>query len=167
MAKKLTNRELSFVDEFMKDFNPTHAIKRAGYNCSNYNTQKSMAAQLMARPHVIEAINAKRAVLSAVCGVSAERTINELGKIAFSNIEDLWDFKTGKIKDGADLSIIKCIDKDIYSPAIKGIKMHDKLKAIELLCKYLNITPDNINVNLDVSNETKKAELLKMLGETL
>lgn len=146
---------MRFADEYFVDYSPKNAAIRAGYsektarNAANWINPKHPG-----KPALRTLIDEKAARLSRRTGVTAERVIEEISKIAFANIGDIVDPETGKLLEGverADASAVAGIrikrgeDWDEYE-----VKMCDKLKALEHLGKYLGLFKDNIQIQGDV-----------------
>jgi phage terminase small subunit len=79
----LLPREAAFVREFPKDFNVTRAAIRAGYSRKTAHVQGS---QVLKRVRVQAALEAYLTSLTAKAEVSAERVVQELAKVAFSDL---------------------------------------------------------------------------------
>jgi phage terminase small subunit len=162
----LTAKQRRFVEEFLIDCNATQAAIRAGYSAK---TAASQAAQNLIKLNVATAIAEGQRKLREATGITAERVINELAKIAFSDIRKAIDWKvdTRKITpEGATESydeafnavFLKDADEldDATAAAIasvtqtdKGavnIKFHDKRAALVDLGKHLGIFKDKVEL---------------------
>jgi phage terminase small subunit len=84
----LTAKQQRFIEEYPVDLNATQAAIRAGYS---RKTAFVIGYENLKKPHIKAAIEKKLAVLSRNAGITAERILNELAIIAFSNIFDLID----------------------------------------------------------------------------
>ena len=80
---KLTYKEQRFVEEYLFDLNQTQAAIRAGYAPSSADKQGS---RLMKKKNITDAISAAMAERSRRTGISQDRIINELAKVAFANM---------------------------------------------------------------------------------
>lgn len=140
----MTERDKRFVDEYFVDYSPKNAAIRAGYSEKTArNAANWIKAESPEKPRLRALIDQKAAELSRRTGVTAERVISEIAKIAFANISDVVDPDTGKLLPGVERSDasavagirIKCgEDYDEYE-----VKMHDKIKALDQLGKYLGL----------------------------
>jgi phage terminase small subunit len=81
----LTPKQRRFVEEYLIDLNGTQAAIRAGYSV---DSAKEIAYENLTKLHIAEAIAARRAEMSAKAGLSAERVLDELQKLAFANMQD-------------------------------------------------------------------------------
>lgn len=161
----LTPQQEIFCLEYLKDFNATKAAKRAGYS---EKTARQMGSENLSKPYIRKRL---RDSLDAVLGDKAEDVkaiINELRIIAFSDIRDFvsWD-GTGsrKLIDEATGKTYHSFRTTIRAPGDMGdkgralaeisetegamsssrkVKLHDKLRAIELMGKFYKIFTDKI-----------------------
>lgn len=152
MARKLSDMEKVFVDEYLVDMDAKNAAIRAGYKPSTANTASEWIK--MPNPkkkHVREAIDKALAERSRRTGVTADRVIRELAKIAFADIGDIADMETGEILPDAqkvDTSAIASIKiKKTYNATEREIRMVDRNRALELLGKHLGLFAENLNIS--------------------
>lgn len=152
MARKLTDKQQRFVDEYLIDLNATQAAIRAGYSVKTANEQGS---QNLAKLSIQQAIAERMAERSRRTGVNQDRVVLELAKIAFVKMTDLID-SNGKIREDAtddDLSCIESIkykhsDTDTGYSVEREVKVSSKLKALELLGKHLGMWNDKVDLNI-------------------
>ncbi|MBD2364583.1 terminase small subunit [Anabaena minutissima FACHB-250] len=142
----LTDLQLRFCQEFVKDLNKTQAYLRAGYKSKDENSAAASASRLLR-------VGKIRAYLGEVLNLSETSVISEIVKIAFANITDIVDFsdKSITIKSSANLSdraksALQSISfTERYTEEGKvttvQVKMHDKLAALEKLMKRLRMYP--------------------------
>lgn len=143
MARKLTDKQQRFVDEYLIDLNATQAAIRAGYSVKTANEQGS---QNLAKLSIQQAIAERMAERSRRTGVNQDRVVLELAKIAFVKMTDIVDSE-GNIKGDAaedDLACIESVkykhsDTDTGYSEEREVKIASKLKALELLGKHLGI----------------------------
>jgi len=129
-----------FVAEYLKDQNGTQAAIRAGYSKKTANEQ---AAQLLAKLSVREAVDAELAKIQEKAGLTQERVLNALLKVAEIDPRMLFD-KDGTLlpihKIPADVAAtIAAIESDDKDGSIKKVKFWDKVRALELLGKHLKM----------------------------
>lgn len=105
----LTTKQERFVEEYLVDLNATQAAIRAGYSSK---TAEQMGYQLLQKTSVQKALREAIDERSKRTGITQEKVIEEIGKIAFAKAHDYSD---------ADL------------------KYSNKLKALELLGKHLGM----------------------------
>ena len=155
MAKKLTDKQQRFVDEYLIDLNATQACIRAGYSVKTANEQ---GAQNLAKLSIQEAIAKEMAERSKRTGINQDRVVMELARIAFINPQNLINPEDASVRPDAtddDLACIqsvkvKTMDGAKGSSVEREIKLNDKMKALELLGKHLGMWNDKIDVNVAV-----------------
>lgn len=152
MARKLTDKQQRFVDEYLIDLNATQAAIRAGYSVKTANEQGS---QNLAKLSIQQAIAERMAERSRRTGVNQDRVVLELAKIAFVKMTDIVDSE-GNIKENAaedDLACIESVkykhsDTDTGCSEEREVKIASKLKALELLGKHLGMWNDKVDLNV-------------------
>ena len=144
MAKKLTAKQQRFVEEYLIDLNATQAAIRAGYSPKTAHEQ---GAQLLAKLSIKEEVDKVLAERSRRTGITQDRVLRELAKIAFVNTLQVVDTDDAKVRhdidedDAAAIASVKVKtipteDGDIVE---REVKLHDKLKALELLGRHLGM----------------------------
>lgn len=148
----LNERQKRFCNEYMIDLNATQAAIRAGYSVKTANEQ---GARLLANVSVQAEIQRLQAEISRRTGISQDRVIRELAKIAFLNPMNLVT-PEGRIRDGASQDDLSCIegvkfkrsDSDTGYSEEREVKIASKLKALELLGKHLGMFNDKLDLNI-------------------
>lgn len=147
----MTEKNIRFCEEYLIDLNATQAAIRAGYKDSN--SVRNTAADLLAKPDISVYINKLMAQRSKRTGVNADRVVRELAKIAFVNATDVIS-KDGDIlvnaaeEDTAAISGVK-VKKSYFeggNSIEKEVRLHDKVKALELLGRHLKMFTDKFEV---------------------
>lgn len=149
---KLSDKRQNFVNEYLVDLNGTQAAIRAGYSAKTANEQ---AARLLANVNIQQAVAEKMAERSKRTGVSQDRVVLELAKIAFVKMTDIVD-TNGIIKSSATEDDLSCIESVKYksyntntgSGVEREVKVSSKLKALELLGKHLGMWNEKLDVNV-------------------
>ncbi len=143
--KPLTLKQKCFVEEYLVDFNGRQAVVRAGIKTKNPD---QMAYQWLQLPSVSKAIEQGLRFRLASARLSSEMLIEELARIARSDITRIAEWGKGglRLRDSktlgiADSACIQEISRDKRG-GIK-IKLHSKMDAIRTLMEYMGITtPD-------------------------
>lgn len=147
---RLSERDKKFADEYRIDLNPVQAAVRAGYSPA---TAKDAYRWLKEgddreKPRLRARIEAALAERSRRTGVSADRVVRELARIAFANMTDVVDVERAMLKPGAsrdDTAVIASVKvKSGEDFTEREIKLADKLKALELLGKHLGMYADKL-----------------------
>jgi phage terminase small subunit len=172
---KLTAKQQAFVDEYLIDLNATQAAIRAGYSVKRAS---EIGYQLLQKTTVSEAIGIAMAKRSRRTGISQDRILQQLAKIAFSDMKDVMEWETiqypltdwegnpildpnGNQETDPRLRIIlkesKNVDGSIIqeiSESNKGgmithtVKLNDRMKALELLGKHLGMWTDKQQIEV-------------------
>lgn len=161
----MTEKQKRFVDEYLIDLNATQAAIRAGYSP---NTAAEIGCENLIKPNIQNAIAKAMAERSRRTGVTADRVINELAKIAFVNAADIIDDESATIKPTAlaeDTAAIQSVKVKYFGDdgVEREIKLADKLKALDLLGRHLGIFKENIELKADITSE-KLADIFKQIG---
>lgn len=154
MAKELTAQEQRFVNEYLIDLCLKDAAIRAGYSPRSASVT---ASRLMNKEKVRDAIEIAMAERSRRCGISQDRVLNELAKIAFVNIGDIVDLEHKEVKGNLspdDMSAISSVKFKDYSGEDSSskeisIEMQNKIKALEMVGKHLGMWNDKLHVTTD------------------
>lgn len=158
-SKKLKNRQYeAFCQYHHACKNATQAAIDAGYAVKS---AKSKGSQLLTIVNIKGRVDYLASEVAVKCGVTAERVINELAKLGFSNIQDCIS-KDNVIKDVSKLPahIAAAVESIQTGPKGTKIKLYDKKGALVDLGRHLNIfEKDNA---LGVSDDL--ADLMKEIG---
>lgn len=167
----MTKKQKRFVEEYLIDLNATQAAIRAGYSPE---TAYSIGSENLKKPEIRACIEKAMAERSKRTGINQDRIIMELAKIGLLNPKDLVDFDEATVKEEAaeeDLAAIASVRVKRF-PTKDGegiereIKMHDKIKALELLGRHFGMFKDKVEVS-GLEEEKKKLDdiLLQMSGD--
>lgn len=74
-GRKLTDKQIAFINEYMVDLNASTACVRAGYQTANGNV---LGSQLLAKPAIKEEIAKRQAIKAQKSEVTAEYLIQKL-----------------------------------------------------------------------------------------
>ena len=146
---RMTAKQQRFVEEYLIDLNATQAAIRAGYSVKNAD---KIGSQLLGKTRVSEAVSRAKADRSRRTGINADRVLQELAKIGFVNIADLTDFlqgtDRGKRHDTAAVQSlkVKTIPTEEGEIVEREIRLNDKLKALELLGKHVDLFTDRLKL---------------------
>ncbi|HQR07015.1 MAG TPA: terminase small subunit [Gemmatales bacterium] len=152
--RELTDKQARFVEEYVICLNATKAAELAGYSAKTADKQ---GTQLLAIPSVSAAIQAKQEKLSKKSELKAERVLNEIARIAFSDLRKAFDERGGlkpiqELDDdtAAAVASIEVVEERNREGEIIGftkkLKLWDKNKAIDNACKHLGLTKDKLEL---------------------
>lgn len=139
---KLTDKQKAFVQEYLVDMNGTQAAIRAGYT-SNVLYAGNIAFRLLKKVDIQKALSAAKAKRDKRVGISQDRVMLELARVAFSSMKEFakWDGNTVGLRDSDELSedSLACVQEVSETVTAAGgstkIKLHNKLQALELLMR--------------------------------
>ena len=175
MKNKLNHKQLLFCKEYLVDLNATQAAIRTGYS---EKTARSQGQRLLTNVDIQERIQKEMDERSERIEITADKVLDEIGKLAFGNIKNIYD-KDGKLIPIQDLpDVISAMITEITqdnlgasedSPAIRRkYKIADKKGSLEQLGRHLKLftekhehssrggEPVQIGINW-VSEDYKKA----------
>ncbi len=160
----LTKKQKLFIEEYLIDLNATQAAIRAGYSSE---TAQQMGSENLSKPVIRAHIDKAMAERSRRTGVSADRVVQELAKIAFINATDVIDPKTATVKEDAlpeDTAAIQSVKVKTFGEdgLEREIKMADKIKALELLGKHMGMFKEKVDVNIQTSE--KLDDIMSQMG---
>ena len=136
----LNAKQERFCEEYMIDKNATRAYLRA-YGCS-YDAARVNASKLLTNTNIAQRIEQLREEERQRLHIDRQRILDELAKIAFVNIDDLVDRKTGEIRTNAkrvDLAAVSEISVQKFDKGFFGAqttvtaKTYSKLDALKTL----------------------------------
>lgn len=150
----LNEKQRLFCEEYLIDLNGRQAAIRAGYAPK---TAEITASKLLTVAKVSAYIDKRMAVLSKRTGVTQERIMRELARIAFIDPTELINMSEAELQDDTsadDRSVIQSVKvkkiptEDGYITE-REIKLADKVKALELLGKRFKMWTDKVEHEVD------------------
>lgn len=143
---ELTRKQQTFVAEYLRDMNATTAAIRAGYS---RHTARQIGAENLSKPYIAKAISELMERRAEATGVEAARVLQELARIAFADIGQLFD-ATGKLKplnqlnpnDRAAIRFLQITTRELGDGTLErkvALQVWDKLAALEKLARHLGL----------------------------
>lgn len=177
---QLNDKQKRFCEEYVIDLNATQASIRAGYSVK---TAGSIGNNLLKKIEIQNEINALNRKRSVKTGITADKVIAELGKIAFADIKNYLSFDENGVKfkesnevDGTLISEVSSNETEtVLTGETTGInkkvqlkmKLHDKMKALELLGKHFNIYNEKQSDLTDEEMKAIKSEAQRLIANNL
>ncbi|MBY0052290.1 terminase small subunit [Brevibacillus agri] len=182
----LTEKQRLFVLEYLRDFNATRAAMAVGYS---KKTAYAIGWENLRKPQIQAEIKRQKEAMAHELGVSVQRIIAEYMKIAFADISEYVEFGQQDIPmltdDGEPMLDPKTgepmtykrnfvafrnsdeVDGTIISEVKQGkdgvsVKLHDKMKALEKLEKYLGFMTEEQRLRV----EKLKLEVGNLRGDS-
>ncbi|MEO1763391.1 MAG: terminase small subunit [Cyanobacteria bacterium J06629_18] len=161
----LTDKEFSFCQEYLIDFNATAAYLRSNFGkANNANVAAVEGSKLLRKPNIANALSHLKAIRSRRTGVTQDRVLQEIARIAFACITDVAQMNHGEMTVKMDqpskddylahmewqdkVAALAEIDEKVFTDREGNqektykVKMHDKNKALALLMKHLGMLND-------------------------
>lgn len=148
MPIKYDEKAKLFAREYIVDFNGVRAARAVGYT-GNDNVLAVTASRLLKDERVQKELQKATAQRAKRTGVTADLVVAELARLGFSDIRDVveWDEEGRmRLKPSAHLKkkiarAIKEITERVTTregceTVVTTIKLHDKVKPLELLGKH-------------------------------
>ena len=158
MGRKLTPLQTAFKEEYLVDLNGTKAAIRAGYSKKSASVT---ASRLLSNANVQTAIFKAMDERSRRTEITADRVLKEIAAMSFVDIRDIFT-PAGNLKsidtlsDDAAAAVVSVevvvrptgeTDEDGHKEVehVHKIRLGDKLKGLEMLCKHLGLFRDTGN----------------------
>jgi phage terminase small subunit len=143
----LTVRELRFCEEFVIDLHATRAAARAGYS---RRTARTIGSRLLQKPHVATVIDQLIAERSERTRVTADRVVQELAVVAFSDMRDFAANESGQMRlsAGAPSHAARAVaaikrrrrtDSEGITEATVEFRLWNKLEALRQLAPHVGL----------------------------
>jgi len=177
---KLTPKQIKFIDFYLLTGNATEAYRKAGYKTKG-NGARVNASKLLTNHNIKKEIRRQQKNLCKKMDIKKEDVLRRIIQIAKSNLSDYmrWGNKEVKIttQDGGKykktISEVVLLDsKDIsdeklwllselsQTPTGIKIKLHDKLKALEMLAQYTHLYDAVEDENNEGEDESPKRNIV-------
>jgi len=143
---RLTARQRRFVDEYLVDVNATQAAIRAGYSARTANVS---GCENLTKPNIAAAIITAMQARAQRTQITADRVLEELAVIAFSDIRDFTVDDSGALEltEGAPDDAWKAVSSVKHRISRAGgvttreieIRLWSKPDAIRLAMQHLGM----------------------------
>ena len=148
MSRKLTERQRNFIGEYLVDLNATAAYIRAGFSPAAASVH---AVRLMKMPEIREAIEIVRAEQARRTGYNADRVLRELAIMGLTKLSDLVDLETLDFRTDVNPELLAAVQsvkvkRNADGSVDREIKLYDKIRPLEMLCKHLGIVNDKLHI---------------------
>jgi phage terminase small subunit len=178
----LSVRQKAFVEEYLVDLNATQAAIRAGYSARSAD---SRASKLLANQTIKSAVDHAMRRRAQRTGVTQDRVVAELARLAFANMQDYLIHEEGGLAavDPARLSrdqaaALQEITIERFADGSDRrvrIKLADKKGNLELLGRHLGIFTERVKIEgfdladaiTEARKRSKSSELQEQSAETI
>jgi phage terminase small subunit len=162
--RKFEEQRARFIDEYLVDFNGKQACIRAGYAAKHAARQ---AVRLLEMPDIQNALTIKKKQISSKLEISQQRTLLEIGRIAFSDIRKYFN-EEGQLRKPSELdddasAVVSAVESEeltadnMHIGFTKKIKLWDKNRALEMLAKHYGLLGDEDKNDMKFHVTIKKA----------
>ena len=138
MTETLTAKQQAFVEEYLVDLNGAAAARRAGYSHKGSRVQ---AVQLLSNPNIQSQISQARADRKERLKITADRVVEELAIIGFSDVTQYEVDDKGCVILGGGVN--RCATRALSTVKHKikdtEVRLWSKTAALEQLCKHLGL----------------------------
>ena len=143
MASLKDERQIKFVEEYIKSLNATDAAIKAGYS---KKTARSQGSRLLTNVDIQKAIQQAKAEREERTKIDVDYVLKRLVEIDQMDVLDIID-DDGNVKPLRDwpkiwrqyISNIETISMDDGEGWLKKIKWPDKVKNLELIGKHVSV----------------------------
>ena len=171
MAKKLTDKQQRFVDEYLKDLNATQAAIRAGYS---ERTAQEQSSRLLSNVMVREAIAAGKVERAEQVKIDANYVLYRLVEIDQMDVLDILDDEGNMLPvsqwpkvwrttlSGLDINRLRTLggndDQAEVESVLQKIKWPDKVKNLELIGRHVDVQAWKERVEMEVVDHAAMLE---------
>lgn len=164
--KPLNPQQVRFVSEYLSDSSSGKAAaSRAGYSI---HTASDQASRLLKDPRVIRMLEEARSQAMKTLGITAERVMQELWKVAGANPGDVVTLNEEGEADidprfagEVAVTTIGGKDKKVRQVTSKTIKPSDKIAALTTIAKIGNFFPNEAEIKINMSFADMVAQSIK------
>ena len=170
-ANELTGKQILFVAEYLIDLNATQAAIRAGYS---ERSAGKIGHELLEKTRIWQAIEIGMSQREYRLGITADRVLEQIAKIGFADIKSVvsWSGNRMKIKPSEDVDgtiLAEITETETESGGTLKIKLNDRMKALEMMAKHLNLFNDRHKQRMEdeklkINQGKFEAEKLKSIG---
>jgi phage terminase small subunit len=176
----LPPRQRKFIREYLRNPNASEAARKAGY--ADHSARQT-GYRLLTKADIQQRLRKAQRQQAARLEVTTTRVLAELARIAFADRRDLFndDFtlkKPSELSDEVSAALAGIEVEELWQGRgedreqigyLKKVKLCDKVKALELLAKYLGIFKEdrpeagvNLNVGLHLTFEQRRTVVLSI-----
>ncbi|MGL5329459.1 MAG: terminase small subunit [Peptostreptococcaceae bacterium] len=165
----LNPKQIKFCKEYIKDLNGTRSYRKV-YKVKDDNVAAVSASNLLRNAKIKKYLEVLMVNREKRLEISADNVLKELARIGFASISNVAEVETKEIEDSKGKKMrykalnvhdTEDIDEDTLTAigSIKEgkhgieVKMHDKVRALELLGKHLGTFIEKVDVNVTNHNQ--------------
>lgn len=167
-------RQKHFVQEYLKDKNATRSAKAAGYS---KKTAEKIGSENIRKPEIAKAIEAGLAKQLAKAELTGDMIIAELRRLAFVNITKAYGqngtlLHPHQMPEDLQLALQSVEVEELFANQfkigdLKKIKLHDKVRSLELLGKHFQLFTDVVKSEVNATVAMVSPEQVKAARDKL
>lgn len=143
----MTPKQARFVEEYLIDLNAAAAARRAGYTSRR---SEAIGYENLTKPDIQAAIASAQRERSVRTGITADRVIKEIARVAFSDPRSVMQWGPGGVvlRDSTELTddeaaaVAEVAETTTKDGGSLKVKLHSKTTALDQLAKHLGIYDD-------------------------
>lgn len=156
----MTPKQARFVEEYLIDLNAAAAARRAGYSPRR---SEMIGYENLTKPYIQAAIEAAQRERSARTGITADRVIAEIAKIAFADPRKVmtWGPCGVVLRDSAELTddeaaiVSEVAETRTESGGSVKVKLYSKLDALEKLARHVGVYNHETSKDIVIVNQRR------------
>lgn len=164
----MTAQQKLFVEEYLIDLSPKNAAIRAGYDPDRANR---IGHSFMKEGSVVRnAIDMAMAARSARVGITADRVLRELGKLAFGDSRCVFD-EHGQLRPPSEMTeedaqmvagvktrrIVEVGPDGLRQVEIQEVQLVPKTKPLDMIMRHLGMYNDKVTVVTPLADQLDAA----------
>jgi phage terminase small subunit len=143
-VRGINPKQASFVREYLVDLNATQAAIRAGYSAKNAG---KIGPALIGDSRIAAAVQSAMSKRAKRTEITADRVLEEIAAVAFAHMGEYakWGGEKVTLTDSSEVdprAVVEVKQTVNQFGNNVGIKLHDKLGALEKLGKHLGMFKD-------------------------
>jgi len=164
----LTQQHALFCEEYLVDMDAGAAYRRAYPKARSLGGARVAGCRLLSRPAVQDRIAQLKAKRAARTEVKQDNVIEELRRLAFSDLRHLadWNATSLKLRDSTELppEVTATVKKVRFTDQGMSIELHDKLAALLKLAEHLGMV-SKVRISGDADAPPVRVLVVRSLDE--
>lgn len=156
----LTEKQKLFTNEYLIDLNATRAYKEVYKSVKKDETARANSSRLLKKPNIQAYLDTQMKEREQRTKITQDKVLKELSYIGFANATNYARVIESNGLKVVELEVTNKLpeDKQAAIASIKEgangieVKLHDKVKALELIGKHLGMFTDKIEHSGSINN---------------